>query len=87
MTRAGARHDKVRAVAFTIEDKVWVGTARETHSLLYRRLRQRNLVPADTLDSWTSNDQNHGFVTHGGEFVDRAEAFRRFGAMRSQDLI
>ena len=86
MMNDGAGHDKVRAVAFTIEDKVYVGTASESHILLYLRLRQSIQVPADTLDAWTSDDRNHGFVTEKGDFINRAEALRRFGAARSQDL-
>ena len=86
MINDGAGHDKVRAVAFTIEDKVFVGTASESHILLYLRLLQDTVVPADTLDAWTSDDQNHGFITEKGDFINRAEALQRFGTMRSQDL-
>jgi hypothetical protein len=86
MGNDGAGHDKVRAVAFAIEDKVYVGTAGESHCRLYRRLLHSRRVPANTLDIWTSNDQNHGFVTEKGTFLDRAEAFRRFGIARSQEL-
>ena len=86
MITDGAGHDKVRAVAFTIEGKVYVGTARESHLMLYLRLLQDILVPADTLDAWTSDDNNHGFVTEKGDFINRAEAFKRFGTTRSQDL-
>jgi hypothetical protein len=82
----GAGLDKVRAVAFTIEDKVYVGKAGESHITLYLRLLQDILVPADTLDAWTGDDKNHGFVTERGDFINRAEAFRRFGTTRSQDL-
>ena len=82
--RAG--HDKVRAVAFTIEGKVYAGKANESHIALYLRLLQDILVPADTLDAWTSDDRNHGFVTERGDYINRNEAFRRFGTTRSQDL-
>ena len=86
MSNDQAGQDKLCAVAFTIEDKVFVGTASESHILLYLRLLQDILVPADTLDAWTSDDKNHGFVTDKGDFINRAEALRRFGATRSQDL-
>jgi hypothetical protein len=86
MINDGAGLDKVRAVAFTIDGKVYVGKAGESHITLYLRLLQDILVPAVTLDVWTSDDNNHGFVTDRGDFINRAEAFRRFGTTRSQDL-
>jgi hypothetical protein len=86
MPKARASRGQVRAVAFTIEDKVYAGAVGESHLTLYLRLLQDKRVPAATLDAWTNDDKNHGFVTHAGEFLDRAEAFRRFGTKRSQDL-
>lgn len=86
MINDGADHDKVRAVAFTIEGKVYVGIPRESHIMLYLRLLRDILVPADTLDAWTGDDNNHGFVTEKGDFINRAEALKRFGITRSQDL-
>ena len=86
MVNDEAGHDKVRAVAFTIQDKVYVGTTNESHVTLYLRLLHEILVPAHTLDAWTSDDKNNGFVTVKGEFISRDEAFERFGAARSQDL-
>jgi len=79
-------HDKVRAVAFKIDDKVYEGNAGSSHITLYASLLHQKRVPADTLDTWTSVEKNHGFVTEKGEFLDRPEVFRRFGATRSQDL-
>ena len=79
-------HDKVRAVAFKIEDKVYEGNSGASHTSLYTFLLLHNRVPADTLDTWTSDEKNHGFVTEKGEFLDRPEVFRRFAAARSQDL-
>lgn len=79
-------YDKVRAVAFKIEDKVYEGHAGASHSTLYISLLLDKRVSADTLDTWTSYENNHGFVTEKGEFLDRPEVFRRFGAARSQDL-
>jgi hypothetical protein len=79
-------HDRVRAVAFRIEDKVYEGRAGASHIALYTSLLLLKQVPADTLDVWTSDEKNHGFVTEKGEFIDRPEVFRRFGAARSQDL-
>ena len=78
--------DKVRAVAFKIEDKVYEGGSGASHSTLYNFLLLHKRVPADTLDTWTSVEKNHGFVTEKGVFLDRSEVFRRFGAARSQDL-
>ena len=46
----------------------------------------RKHLPVDTLDTWTSDEKNHGFVTENGEFLDRPEVFRRFGATQSEDL-
>ena len=79
-------YDKVQAVAFTIEDKVYVGAANENHIKLYLRLLQEIMVPAHTLDEWTSDEKNNGFVTVKGDFITRDEAFERFGVARSQDL-
>ena len=78
--------DKVRAVAFIIEGRVHVGRAGESHIRLYLRLLQDTMVPVETLDAWTGDDKNHGFVTMNGDFINRAEAFRRFGTTRSQEL-
>ena len=86
MINDGAGLDKVHAVAFTIQGKVYVGTPRESHIMLYLRLLRDILVPAETLDAWTGDDNNHGFVTEKGDFINRAEALKRFGATRSQDL-
>ena len=83
---AAPTHDKVRAVAFKIADRVYEGNAGASHSVLYASLLVQKQVPADTLDTWTSDEKNHGFVTERGEFIDRLEVFRRFGATRSQDL-
>ena len=79
-------YDKVRAVAFKIEDIVYEGNSGASHITLYTSLLLDKRVPADTLDAWTSDEKNHGFVTEKGEFLDRPEVFRRFGAARSQDL-
>jgi len=79
-------YDKVRAVAFQIEDKVYEGNSGASHITLYTSLLLDKRVPADTLDTWTSDEKNHGFVTEKGEFLDRPQVFRRFGAARSQDL-
>ena len=76
----------MRAVAFKIEDKVYEGNPGGSHLALYTSLLFHKRVPADTLDAWTSHEKNHGFVTENGEFLDRQEVFRRFGADRSQDL-
>ena len=78
--------DRVRAVAFKIEGKVYEGNTGASHISLYTALLHLKRVPADTLDMWTSDEKNHGFVTEKGEFLDRPEVFRRFGASRSQDL-
>ena len=78
--------DKVRAVAFKIEDKVYEGTSGASHITLYTDLLLRKRIPAATLDIWTSDEKNHGFVTEKGEFIDRREVFRRLGADQSQDL-
>ena len=78
--------DKVRAVAFRIEDKVYEGASGASHITLYASLLRDKRVPANTLDTWTSNEKNHGFVTEKGEFLDRLEVFRRFAAARSQAL-
>ena len=78
--------DKMRAVAFRIEDKVYEGSSKATHLTLYTTLLVAKLVPAHTLDIWTSDEKNHGFVTEKGEFLDRLEVFRRFGASQSQEL-
>jgi len=86
MSKDGAVHDRIHAVAFTIDDKVYAGNATDSHIILYVRLLRDNLVPVETLNTWTSDDKNHGFVTASGEFVDRVEAFKRFGVARSQDL-
>ena len=87
-TRASAEPtcDKVRAVAFKIEDKIYEGNSGASHSTLYTSLRLDKRVPVGTLDTWTSDERNNGFVTEKGEFLDRSEIFRRFGASRSQDL-
>ena len=79
-------HDKVRAVAFKIEDRVYEGATGASHISLYSALLLQQRVPAHTLDAWTSDERNHGFVTEKGEFLDRAEVFRRYGAALSQDL-
>jgi len=76
----------MRAVAFKIEDVVYEGHSGASHVALYASLRMHKRIPAVTLDIWTSDERNHGFVTETGEFLDRSEAFRRFGAARSQDL-
>ena len=78
--------DKVRAVAFKIEEKVYEGSAGASHLSLYNYLLLHKRMSVSTLDAWTSIEKNHGFVTEKGEFLDRAEAFRRFDAARSQDL-
>jgi hypothetical protein len=78
--------DKVRAVAFKIEDQVYEGRPGASHVTLYLSLLLQKRVPADTLDIWTREEKSHGFVTEKGEFLDRSEVFRRFGAARSQDL-
>ena len=83
---AEATHDKVRAVAFRIEDKVYEGNSGASHITLYTSLLLDKRVSADTLNAWTSDERNHGFVTVKGEFLGRPEVFRRFGAARSQDL-
>ena len=77
---------QVRAVAFRIEDNVYEGRPGETHGTLYTRLLLDRLVPAKRLDFWTAYEEDHGFVTKTGEFLNRAEAFKRFGITRSQDL-
>ena len=86
MITDGAACDKVHAVAFIIEDHVYVGKAGESHIALYLRLLQDLPVTVDALDAWTGDDKNHGFVTENGDFINRVEAFRRFGTTRSQDL-
>ena len=83
---AGPAGDKVRAVAFRIEDKVYEGASGASHGTLYISLQRLKQMPPETLDTWTSDEKNHGFVTERGEFLDRPEVFRRFGADRSQDL-
>ena len=77
---------KVRAVAFKIEDKVYEGSLGASHITLYSALLRLKKVPAHTLDKWTSDEMNHGFVTEQGEFLPRAEVLRRCGVARSQDL-
>ena len=79
-------HYRVRAVAFKIEDKVYAGNSGESHIMLYTSLLLGKRVPAVTLDTWTSDEKNHGFVTEKGEFLGRPEVLRRFGVARSQDL-
>jgi hypothetical protein len=79
-------HPKVRAVAFRIGDTVYEGDPKGSHLTLYTYLLRKKRVPAHMLDFWTSDERNHGFVTENGEFLDRREAFRQFGAARSQDL-
>ena len=83
---AGPASDKVRAVAFRIEDRVYAGCSGASHISLYNALLTENQVPVTTLDTWTSDEKNHGFVTEKGEFLGRGEVFQRFGASRSQDL-
>jgi hypothetical protein len=78
--------DKVRAVAFKIEDKVYEGSSGASHVNLYTFLLRHKRVPAHTLDAWTSDERNHGFVTEKGKFLDRPEVFRLFGADQSQAL-
>lgn len=77
---------KMRAVAFKIEDKVYEGRAGANHITLYTSLLRDRRVSPDTLDAWIGDEKNHGFVTVKGEFLDRLEVFKRFGAFRSQDL-
>lgn len=77
---------QVRAVAFKIEDTVYEGKPGETHGALYKHLWRDRIVSERTLDVWTACEEDHGFVTRTGEFLDRVEAFRRFGIARSQDL-
>ncbi len=78
--------DKVRAVAFRIEDKVYEGGSGASHVTLYSALLLEKRVSAHTLDAWTSDEKNHGFVTVKGKFLARLEVFRQFGVSRSQDL-
>jgi hypothetical protein len=82
----GPASDKVRAVAFRIEDRVYEGCSGASHISLYNALLIEKQVPVATLDTWTSDEENHGFVTEKGEFLGRIEVFQRFGASRSQDL-
>lgn len=84
--RAEAPADKVRAVAFAIAGQVYAGRGTESHTMLYLRLLRDNLMPATTLDAWTSEESSHGFVTEQGKFLDRPAAFARFGTTRSEDL-
>ncbi|NQU09835.1 hypothetical protein HQ590_03520 [bacterium] len=86
VTNEAVAPDKVRAVAFAIEDKVYAGRTNESHTMLYLRLLRENLVSASTLDTWTGEESSHGFVTETGEFLDRPTAFARFGTTRSEDL-
>ena len=78
--------DRVRAVAFKIEDKVYEGSSGASHVTLYTSLLLQKRVPTHTLDTWTRDEKNHGFVTEKGEFLGRPEVLRRFGAAQSQDL-
>jgi hypothetical protein len=78
--------DKVRAVAFRIGDRVYEGSAGASHVELYVSLLRQRRVPAPTLEAWTSDERNHGFVTEKGVFINRPEILRRCGAARSQDL-
>ena len=77
---------QVRAVAFRVEDNVYEGRTGETHGTLYMRLLLDRLVPAKRLNLWTAHEENHGFVTKTGKFLNRAEAFKRFGITHSQEL-
>jgi hypothetical protein len=83
---AGPARAQVRAVAFKIKNNVYEGRTGETHGTLYTRLLLDRLVPAKRLDLWTAHEEDHGFVTKTGEFLSRAEAFKRFGITHSQDL-
>ncbi len=77
-------NDKVRAVAFKIEDKVYEGSSGASHITLYASLLVNKRVPADTLAIWTRDEKNHGFVTEKGEFIGRSEVFRRMSAAYGQ---
>ena len=78
--------EKVRAVAFRIEGKVYEGRSGASHATLYISLLREKRVAAHAIEIWTSSEKNHGFVTENGEFLDRSEVMSRFGADRSEDL-
>lgn len=82
----GISYVRVRAVAFRSEDKVYEGNAGASHITLCASVLHQKQVPVHTLDGWSSDEKNHGFVTKKGEFWERAEVLRRFGAARSQTL-
>lgn len=84
---AGDRSDKVRAVAFKINDRIFEGNTGESHCALYLSLLRSKQVPSKMLDLWTHNETNHGFVTESGVFLNRPEVFRRFGTDRSESLL